>query len=278
MNFLKMHGLGNDFVFVDCIGDPAGAEAAQKRAAWLCDRHFGVGADGVVLVLQGTAAPLRMRIFNPDGSEAEMCGNAMRCFARYTYERGLAGDETFPVETLAGIMWPTVKAEDGQVRAVSVDMGPPHLAPQEIPMDWPHSPVLEQPLPVGDETVTVTCLSMGNPHCVIYVEDVDAYPVAQMGSKIERHPAFPKRTNVEFVQVLSSHEVRVRVWERGAGETLACGTGAAATTVASVLTGRAGREITVNLPGGALLLRWRDDDHVVMAGPAEYVFEGRTTE
>ncbi len=270
-----MHGSGNDFILVDGLADPAAAQAAAAHAAALCDRHFGIGADGVVLVLPGTRAPLRMSIFNPDGSEAEMCGNGIRCFARYVYESRLINDLEFPVETLAGLVRPRLNLHNGAVHSVSVDMGAPRLQAGDIPMDWPTSPVLEQPLQVGKQTVKVTCLSMGNPHCVVYVEDVAHFPVQQLGRQIEQHPAFPKRVNVEFAQVLDRQQVRARVWERGAGETLACGTGAAAIAVASALTNRTERQMTVSLPGGPLALAWQADNRVIMTGPAEYVFEGR---
>ena len=275
LNFLKMHGLGNDFVLVDGLADPAAAEVAAASAESLCDRHFGVGADGVVLLLAGSQAALRMRIFNPDGSEAEMCGNAMRCLARYAYERGLTKETTFAVETLSGPVYPTVNLLNGKVGSVSVDMGAPRFQADEIPMRWPTSPVVEQPLRVGDGTLLVTCLSMGNPHCVIFVDDVAGVPVRKLGPQIEHEPAFRNRVNVEFAQVTSRTTIRVRVWERGAGETLACGTGACAAAVASVVTKRADRKVTVSLNGGDLAIEWRADDHVLMTGAADYVFEGR---
>ncbi len=275
MNFLKVHGLGNDFILVDGLADSKAAETAAANAPALCDRHFGIGADGVLLVLPGARAPLRIRIFNPDGSEAEMCGNGIRCFARYAYEHALARETTFPVDTLAGVVYPTLNLKDGKVESVSVDMGVPRFAAADIPIDWPNSPVVEQPLSLGNRTVLVTCLSMGNPHCVVYVDDVKRFPVAEFGPQLENHPAFPNRTNVEFAQVFNTKEVRARVWERGVGETLACGTGACAITVASALTKRTSREVKVTLPGGSLQLAWRENDHVIMTGPAEYVFEGR---
>ncbi|MDN5294064.1 MAG: diaminopimelate epimerase [Eubacteriales bacterium] len=278
MQFTKVHGLGNDFVLVDCTRQPhlpvdrddLLAEAARR----ICHRHFGVGADGLVLILPSEKAHLRMRIFNPDGSEPEMCGNAIRCFARYAYEKGLVKEEEITVETLAGIIRPRVVVQDGKVTGVRVDMGEPRLERHLIPMNGPPGRVVNEVLEVEDRSYRVTAVSMGNPHCVIFTDDASAVSLAEVGPLIENHPAFPARTNVEFVQVVNSQEIIMRVWERGAGETLACGTGACASAVAAVLNGYTGRRVTVHLAGGDLLIEWEDNNHVYMTGQAEFVFTG----
>lgn len=278
MQFTKVHGLGNDFVLVDCTRQPLLpldrddllAEAARR----ICHRHFGVGADGLVLILPSEKAQLRMRIFNPDGSEPEMCGNAIRCFARYAYEKGLVKEEEITVETLAGIIRPRVVVRDGKVTGVRVDMGEPRLERHLIPMNGPAGRVVNELLEVGGRSYRVTAVSMGNPHCVIFTDDASAVPLEEVGPLIENHPAFPARTNVEFVQVVNSREIIMRVWERGAGETLACGTGACASAVAAVLNGYTERRVTVHLAGGDLLIEWEDNNHVYMTGPAEFVFTG----
>ncbi|MFQ5893074.1 MAG: diaminopimelate epimerase, partial [Nitrospinota bacterium] len=238
------------------------------------DRHFGVGSDGLILILPSKRADLRMRMFNADGSEAEMCGNGIRCLAKYAYERSLARKRRITVETKAGVLTLANTVRGGTVRAVRVDMGRPRLERREVPMRGRSGRVVEEPLSVDGVTYVVTALSMGNPHCVTFVERLDRFPVGEVGPKIERHRRFPQRTNAEFVEVRSRGEVAIRTWERGAGETLACGTGASAVCVAGVLTGRTERAITAHLLGGSLELEWADDDHVYMTGPAEEVFTG----
>jgi diaminopimelate epimerase len=270
-----MHGLGNDFVVVDCITHPYNVEQLVAAAPFLCDRHFGIGGDGLILVLPSLDGDFRMRIINSDGSEPEMCGNGIRCFARYVYEHGLTTKTQLMVNTLAGLICPELVLEDGHMRAVRVDMGEPRLERSEIPMQGPAGQVLEEPLQVNGSGYRVTAVSMGNPHAVIFVENADAFPVEQVGPKIETHPDFPRKTNVEFVQVINPTHLKMRVWERGAGITLACGTGACATLVAGVLTGHAERTAVVDLPGGPLEIAWSDaDNHVYMTGPAEEVFGG----
>ncbi|MGQ9497115.1 MAG: diaminopimelate epimerase [Desulfotomaculales bacterium] len=273
MRFVKMHGLGNDFIVFDGLRGSL-PEAPALLAPRVCDRHFGVGADGLVLIEPSAQADLRMRIFNPDGSEAEMCGNAIRCVARYVYERGYVHEARLRVETPAGVMLPRLLVSGGRVAAVQVDMGVPRLERAEIPMAGPPGRVVEEPLAVAGVTLRVTAVSMGNPHAVFFVEDVEGVDLATLGPSVENHPAFPRRTNVEFVQAIGPQEVRVRVWERGAGATLACGTGACAAVVAGVLAGRLDREATVHLPGGDLSITWAADGRVYMTGPAEEVFEG----
>ena len=274
MFFTKVHGLGNDFVLVDCFSEDLVFPDMGALAVRICDRHFGVGADGLVLVEPSGAADARMRIFNPDGSEAEMCGNAIRCVAKYLYEHKRVVKEEVRVETAAGLMVPKLLVEGGLVRAVRVDMGVPRLSREEIPMEGPPGRVVGEPLSAGGCTCTVTAVSMGNPHCVIFVSDVKAVPLKDWGPAIENHRAFPRRTNVEFVQVLSREEVIMRVWERGAGETLACGTGACASVVAGVLNGLTDRKVRVHLAAGHLDIEWSDSGHVYMTGPAEEVFTG----
>ncbi len=276
-----MHGCGNDFVMVNCLGDFGDeiARTARENAVRICDRRFGVGGDGVVAVTDGESHRFRMRIYNADGSEAEMCGNAVRCFAKLVHDHGWTqGATEFKLEAGAGVlsMVCTLDAA-GRVDRVRVDMGAPILAPAGVPTTLgtgPH-PVVDYLLDIGDRVLPVTAVSMGNPHAVTFVEDVASYPVEAVGRRVEHHPAFPNRTNTEFVQVLSGDEVNFRVWERGVGETLACGTGACAAVVAGALTGRTGRRVTVHLPGGDLDIDWSEDDnHVYMTGPAIEVFEG----
>ncbi len=277
MDFLKVHGLGNDFVLIDALQrrpDIPGHLAWGELAKKVCHRQLGIGADGLVILLPGKNADVRMRIFNSDGSEAQMCGNAIRCVAKYLYERRLVPKEVIRVEALAGIMQPQVILEDGRVAGVRVDMGEPRLERSQIPMVGPPGWVIGEPLLAGDRVFNVTAVSMGNPHCVIFVPDVEQVPLAEAGPLIEHHPAFPERTNVEFVQVFNPEEIKMRVWERGAGPTLACGTGACAAAVAGALNGLTERAVKVHLPLGALQIEWAGDNHLYMTGPAEEVFTG----
>jgi diaminopimelate epimerase len=272
MRFVKMHGLGNDYVYVDCFHERVSEPARLARR--ISDRHFGVGGDGLILILPSEVADARMRIFNADGSEAQMCGNGIRCLAKYVYESGIARKPELTIETLAGNLRLRLFTADGVVERVRVDMGMPRLRRQDIPMLGQGEPVLGETLTVADRQFEATCLSMGNPHCVIYVDDVANYPVTHYGPLLEHHPQFPQRTNVEWVQWMNRREIRQRTWERGSGETLACGTGACAATVASVLTGKTERAVTVHLLGGDLEVEWAADDHVYMTGPAVEVFRG----
>jgi len=278
LRFTKMHGLGNDYIFVNGLSERLPRVSLPRLARALSDRHFGIGADGLILVLPSRSAQFRMQVFNADGSEAEMCGNGIRMFARYVYEHGLTRGRELAVETLAGVIRPRLMVRGGRVASVRVDMGEPRLERSEIPMRGKPGRVIGEALRVDGERYEVTAVSMGNPHCVIFVKEVAEFPVARVGPAIERHRAFPRRTNVEFVQVLGRSALRMRVWERGAGETLACGTGACATLVAAVLNGKADRKATVHLPGGDLKIEWREsDNHVYMTGPAEEVFCGEIT-
>lgn len=271
LSFAKYQGTGNDFVVIDGReGLPSVDWAAAARR--ICDRHYGVGADGLLIITPGTAAPYKMLVINADGSVPEMCGNGLRCVARFLYDRGAVGFGPFEVETGAGVLRPEV-LPDLQVR---VDMGRPALAREQIPMEGPPmAQVVEEPVGMDGAVVLVTAVSMGNPHAIIFVRDVAKVPLADWGPRLESHPVFPARTNVEFVEIVDRGRARMRVWERGAGPTLACGTGACATLVAGVLTGRMDREGVIELPGGPLAITWDDQDHVWLTGEAAPVFEGR---
>lgn len=286
LSFSKYHGLGNDFILVDNRHQTLPV-LTPEQAIRLCDRNTGIGADGVIFALPGEqGADYTMRIFNSDGSEPEMCGNGIRCLAKYLealeVESGktLTAPYSYTIHTLAGAIVPTLQA-DGQI---TVDMGEPHLLAKEIPttLAAAEANVIDLSLTVADTSYQVTCVSMGNPHCITFVDNTDAVPLATLGPLVETHPAFPKRTNVEFIQVVRPDYLKMRVWERGAGPTLACGTGACAALVAAVLTGKcnndpSGRKAIVELPGGPLQIEWSaDDNHVYMTGPAVLVFTGDT--
>jgi diaminopimelate epimerase len=279
MNFTKMHGIGNDYVYVngfaETVADPA------QLARQISDRHFGVGSDGLILILPSIKADVAMRMFNADGGEAEMCGNGIRCVAKYAYDHGLSKNNPLTVETARGVLSLALKIAGGKVREVTVNMSEPILALPEIPVD---SEKVRRPaagheyelaLESTGERFNAVFVSMGNPHAVIFVDDVAAIDVEKIGPQLERHPAFPRRANIHWVQVRSPGEVVMRTWERGSGVTLACGTGACAVCVAGVLSGRTNRQILVHLPGGDLTLQWREsDNNVYMTGPATEVFSG----
>ncbi|MCL2107344.1 MAG: diaminopimelate epimerase [Oscillospiraceae bacterium] len=264
MNFTKMHGCGNDYIYINCFEEAVEDPAAL--AVQVSDRHFGVGSDGLVLILPSSIADFKMRIFNADGSEAMMCGNALRCIAKYVWDNGMTKKNPVALETLSGVKIIHVKLEQGSVVSARVDMGAPALIP------------VEQTLRLDDGTVfDVTCVSMGNPHCVAFVEDTEAFPLERIGPRVERHPWFPDRINAEFVQLLCPTAIKMRVWERGSGETLACGTGACASAVACILNGRCAKDtdITVQLRGGDLVIRWDSAaDTVYMTGPAAFICSG----
>lgn len=273
-NFTKWQGCGNDFVLVDGLAsDSQGiAELSEK----ICDRHYGIGADGLILVLPSEKADFRMRIYNADGSEAEMCGNGIRCFARFVFEKGYAKDTRFTVETGAGILTPEVLTDDlGKVQQIRVNMGKPVLAAEDIPVSgFGRQQVVNQPISVLGQEYKMTCVSMGNPHCVVFVEDLAALDLEKVGPLFEKHPWFPKKTNTEFVEVKDRSHLRMRVWERGAAITLACGTGSCATLVAGVLNDKTEKSAEIVLDGGRLFIEWLDDGNVYMSGPAEKVFAG----
>ena len=273
MRFTKMQGLGNDYIYVNCleetVTDPV--ETARK----ISDRHFGVGSDGLVLILPDEEADFRMRMFNSDGSESEMCGNAARCVGKYIHDRGLSDAKEIRLMTGAGIKILRLCVRDGITESVRVDMGEPILEAERIPTTLTGLKVINTPVEVLGETYGATCVSMGNPHAVIFVEDADRFDVHGIGPVIENYPLFPRKTNVEFVTVNDRENLRMRVWERGAGETMACGTGACATLVATVLNGLCERRATLRLNGGPLTVEWDPVmNHVFQEGPAEFVFDG----
>ncbi len=274
MQFIKMHGAGNDYVYVDCFREPITGDVSQLARA-VSDRHTGVGGDGLVLITPSEQAPVRMRMFNADGSEAEMCGNALRCVAKYAAEQGLASGDEFPVETGTGLLTVSiVERSGGRVEEVQVNMGAPILKSADIPTTLPGDPPLNEPLQVGGDMFEVTCVSMGNPHCITFVDEITDAHVLTLGPQIETHAVFPNRVNAEFIRVLSPDAFEMRVWERGSGETMACGTGACAAAVAGVLTGRTNRQVRAHLRGGELLLNWTEQGDVLMTGPATEVFRG----
>lgn len=273
MRFTKMEGLGNDYIYVngfeENIVNPG--EAAKKFS----DRHFGIGSDGLVLILPSDKADFKMRMFNSDGSEAEMCGNAIRCVGKYVYDNRMTDKDVISIETLAGIKVLELTVRDGRATHVRVDMGEPILEPAQIPVISDKLRFVAEKIDAGGQTFEITGVSMGNPHAVTYVQDVMNFPVETVGPQIENHPLFPRRVNAEFVEVLDRDHLKMRVWERGAGETLACGTGACAVLVAGVLNGKNNRKATVSLLGGDLVIEWDEQsNHVFMTGPAVKVFDG----
>lgn len=275
IQFTKMHGIGNDFIMINLFQEPD-LNYQEVVKIW-CDRHVGIGADGLILIQPpiDQQNQLRMTIYNSDGSEADMCGNGIRCFARYAYEQRLVTKDEFRVETLAGIIIPKLQIENNQVVGVCVNMGKPRFKAEEVPIDLPGDEIIDQPVRFGDAEYKITTVSMGNPHCIIFVEDVDRFPVEKIGSMIEKDPLFPKKVNVEFVEVINRQEVKMRVWERGVGITLACGTGACAVAVACVKNNLTDSELTIHLVGGDLLVNWEMDQSVYLTGPANYVYLGQ---
>ena len=272
IKFWKMHGLGNDYILIDNRDGKLDGKDLGKVAKNLCRRRFSVGADGLLLLYDSSVADVKMRIFNADGSEAEMCGNGIRCLAKYCFVNNVTDKTELRIETLAGIKTVWLNVEDGTVRSVTVNMGSPILERRMIPMAG-EGKCIDEELEVEGEKFKITCLSVGNPHCVIFMDNVDAFPVEKIGPKIENHPAFPNRTNVEFAQLIRNNEMKIRVWERGVGETLACGTGACAAVVAANLTGKASGKCIVHLRGGDLNIEYMNN-RILMRGAAEKSFEG----
>ncbi len=276
MRFTKMQGCGNDYIYVDCITNPMPHDPVGLARA-ISDRHFGVGGDGLILICPSDKADARMRMFNADGSEAEMCGNGVRCVAKYVHDHGVVRKPTLRIETGRGVLSLDLEISAGSVRQVRVDMGEPILRGEDIPTTLPGNPPLDVAVP--GHMFRVTCVSMGNPHCIAFVDAITDSLVLGAGPQVEKNGAFPRRTNVEFVRVNRPDDVTMRVWERGSGETLACGTGACAVAVAGTLTSRTQRRITAHLPGGDLQLHWSEsDNHVYMTGPAVEVFSGEWPE
>jgi len=273
IEFTKMHGIGNDYVYVSTlhqdVGDPA--EFARR----VSDRHFGIGSDGLVLIRPSKVADFMMDMYNSDGSQGRMCGNAIRCVAKYVYERGLTEKKVLDIETLSGIKRLQLHIVNGIVDRVTVNMGCPIFDPVKIPVRWHDSRMVEEPIAVAGRLYKLTCVSMGNPHAVTFVDQVDSIDLLHLGPSFENHSLFPDRINTEFVQVVDRQNLRMRVWERGSGETLACGTGACACVAAAVVTGRSDRKVTVRLNGGELQIEWCEDTgDILMTGPAAFVFGG----
>ena len=273
MQFTKMHGIGNDYVYVNCFEQTIAHP--EELAPVISDRHFGVGSDGLILICPSQLADVRMRMFNADGSESEMCGNGIRCVAKYAYEHSLSTNNPMTIETGNGLLTIELTIENGKVAAARVNMGQPILEASKIPMAIDDTQAINYQIEIAGLPMTMTCVSMGNPHAIFFVDDVANLAIEKLGPKIENNPLFPQRTNVHWVQIVSPNEVIMRTWERGAGVTLACGTGASAVCVAGVLTERSCREITAHLPGGDLQLEWSNSDNCVyLTGPATEVFSG----
>lgn len=273
MKFTKMEGLGNDYVYVNCFRETVDnpSEVAKK----VSDRHFGIGSDGLILIRPSEVADFRMDMYNADGSQAEMCGNGIRCVTKYVYDYGLTDKTSISIETLAGIKYLDLQVTDGKVSLITVNMGSPELVPDKIPVISESKRVVDEPIEVDGTTYKMTCVSMGNPHCIVFVEDTASFPLETVGPLFENHERFPKRVNTEFIQLLDRKTVNMRVWERGSGETLACGTGACASAVACILNGLTEDEITLHLLGGDLIVRWDQEENLVyMTGPARVVFDG----
>lgn len=274
MKFTKMQGIGNDYVYVDCtkenkIENPA--ELSKK----VSNRHFGIGSDGLILIENSNVADFKMAIYNADGSQAEMCGNGIRCVAKFVFDKGLINKENITIETLAGIKQLKLSTENGKVKKVRVDMGEPILEAKKIPVISYKNPVIDLQLQAADKTFTATCVSMGNPHAITFVNNVEEFDVEKYGKILEIKKEFPKHSNIEFVELIDKNNIKMRVWERGSGETLACGTGSCASVVACILNNKTERKVNVHLLGGTLEIEWnKQNNHVYMEGPAEIVFEG----
>lgn len=273
MKFTKMQGIGNDYVYVNCFEEKVEDPAALAK--FVSDRHFGIGSDGLILIKPSKNADFTMDMYNADGSQGEMCGNGIRCVAKYVYDKGLTDQQQISIETLAGIKYLDLTVEDGKVVLVRVDMGEPELIAEKIPVIADSEKVIDAPIEIDGTTYHMTCVSMGNPHAVVYVDDVDNLPIEEIGPKFESHERFPRRVNTEFVKVMDRHTVQMRVWERGSAETLACGTGACAVAVSCILNGLTEDEVTVKLLGGDLEIQWDQEKNTVyMTGPATVVFDG----
>ncbi len=274
MKFTKMHGIGNDYIYFNCFEEKI--DNPNELAIRLSDRHFGIGGDGIVLIMPSETCDFRMRMFNADGSEGKMCGNATRCIGKYVYEKGLTDKTRFTLETLSGVKVLDLDVKDGSVQSVTVDMGKAVFTAKDIPVIAETDEVVEAPLTVDGKESIVTCVSMGNPHCVIFTEGIAGFDLEKIGPSYENHPAFPERINTEFAEYIDENHLNMRVWERGSGETLACGTGACATVSAAVKTGRCKPDtfVKVKLIGGELEIMYKSDGTVIMKGPAAFSFEG----
>ena len=277
IKFTKMHGLGNDYVYIDAINQKI--ENESSLAKFVSNRHFGIGSDGLILICKSEIADFKMRMFNSDGSEAEMCGNGIRCVGKFVYDKGLTNKTTVKIETLAGIKTLILNTKDGKVGTARVDMGEPILEAEKIPVISTEKPVKNLELEAENKKFKFTCVSMGNPHAITIVENTKEFDVEKYGKVLEIDKAFPKKANIEFAQIIDRQNINMRVWERGAGETLACGTGACATAVACNLNGLTARKVNIELLGGTLNIEWNEtDNHVYMTGPAVTVFDGELYE
>lgn len=274
MKFTKMHGIGNDYIYVNCFEEKV--DNPEKVSIYVSDRRKGIGSDGLVLIMPSDKADFRMRIFNADGSEAMMCGNATRCIGKYVYDKGLTDKTEITLETNSGIKYLTLFPENGKVEFVEVDMGKAILTPKDIPVNSDKESFISEPVEVDGKEYKITCVSMGNPHAIVYMDDIKDLELEKIGPSFENHKLFPDRINTEFIEVIDSHTLNMRVWERGSGETFACGTGACASVVASVLNGYCNHdeEVTVHLRGGDLKITWNSDDTVIMKGPAALICDG----
>ena len=275
MEFTKMQGIGNDYIYFNCIEKEL--KNPSEIAIKLSDRHFGVGGDGIIMIMSSKVADFRMRMFNADGSEGEMCGNATRCIGKYVYEKGLTDKTKISLETLGGIKYLELNVKNGIVTEVKVNMGKPIWDPKKIPVNINKEIIINEVVKIDNNEYNITCVSMGNPHCIVYMKDIDNLKLEEIGPKFENASIFPQRVNTEFVEIIDEKTIKMRVWERGSGETYACGTGACAVTVASVLNNycKKDQDITVKLLGGDLKINYTAEDLVFMTGPAEFVFEGR---
>ena len=273
MKFTKMHGCGNDYVYVNCFEETVNDPAAVAR--FVSDRHYGIGSDGLILICPSEIADFRMAMYNLDGSEGKMCGNGVRCIAKYVYDHHLTDKTQISLETLGGIKYLDLNIKDGKVETVKVDMGEPILKPEEIPVQLSKDVVIDEPVEVDGKVWNMTCISMGNPHAVVFVDDTKSLDLEAMGPSFENHAIFPEQVNTEFVHVIDRKTVDMRVWERGSGETFACGTGACATAFACILNGKTDDQVLVHLVGGDLLIEYdRETNHIFMTGPATEVFSG----
>lgn len=274
LEFVKMHGLGNDYVYMDAINQII--KDRNELAKKVSDRHFGIGSDGLILICKSNIADFRMQMFNSDGTEAEMCGNGIRCVGKFVYDNGFTNKKNLTIETLAGIKKLELITKNEKVEAVKVDMGEPILEPEKIPVISKEIPVNDLNLNIIDKNLKFTCVSMGNPHAITFIdENVNEFDVEKYGRLVEINEVFPKKTNVEFINIINKNKIKMRVWERGAGETLACGTGACASAVAAIINGYTDRNIIVELLGGTLEIEWnKNDNHIYMTGPAKIVFKG----
>lgn len=273
MQFTKMHGLGNNYLYINCFAETV--KDPESLAIRLSDVHFGIGSDGIILIKPSKVADCEMDIYNADGSRAMMCGNGVRCVGKYVYERGIVQKDIITVDTQSGVKTLFLNVENGVVKSLRVDMGEPEWIPAKIPVRFEGDTMINQPLTVGEDTYQVTCVSMGNPHCVQFVEDTKQLAIETIGPALEHHPIFPERANIEFIQVLNRNEINMRVWERGSGETFACGTGACASVAACVRNGKTDRNVTVHLLGGDLQITWDEEtNHIFMEGPAAFICDG----